>query len=303
MPGPVQTLPPLAVGARRVISTVKIFGVARYCHAQPVEVEIGITRLHRIPGPLDKTPAFLNRALTLTPLQTRPHTLVLILRRDGHHVRVAKDLSTGAHTRQMCEQTPPAAESHPAGQKRPASNHRPDAKLSSGGVARFRDQEVQRLHAAAECSCRGHQWWCIRGLRCLPSLGGFRNERPRIFTDGHRSNMAINLFSTVRISCPGFLIRGKSAFICGCFYPLGGPAGSSISVRSPPDLRFSSVTVPFITSSKRLPMIMPKFVKISLARARRLFRIENSLHIFYWLALIFNLHSEKRPIDQLGVEW
>src|SRR6185503_6304035 len=62
-----------------VINAVKIIKVRFNNRAKPVEIEVRITRQHRIPGPLDQLSSFTQCAFALRPLQTRADTFVLII--------------------------------------------------------------------------------------------------------------------------------------------------------------------------------------------------------------------------------
>src|SRR6185503_2542259 len=53
-----------------VINAIKVVKIRINSRAKPVEIEVRISRHHRIPRPLDKLPAFPQSALTLRPLQT-----------------------------------------------------------------------------------------------------------------------------------------------------------------------------------------------------------------------------------------
>src|SRR6266699_2606414 len=62
---------------------------------------MSVARAHRFPGPPDKVAALGQRALALGPLKPRSYTFVLIVNRDGHHVRVAEDLITSDRGQMM----------------------------------------------------------------------------------------------------------------------------------------------------------------------------------------------------------
>src|SRR6185436_5932067 len=76
----------------RVVSAVEIYCIVADRNAQAVQIEMGVARLHRIPGPLNKISSFLNCAVTLAPLQLGAHPPVLKIRVDRHHMGVTKNL-------------------------------------------------------------------------------------------------------------------------------------------------------------------------------------------------------------------
>src|ERR1041384_6027368 len=91
-------------GIRTVINPVKILGVRVDNRTQTIEIEMRVTRLHRIPRPLDHLAAFAERTFALRPLQTRAHAFVLVVLRHRHHVRVAEDLLP-AHRSEVMHKT------------------------------------------------------------------------------------------------------------------------------------------------------------------------------------------------------
>src|SRR6185437_4729690 len=90
---------------RSVIGAVKIVEIRLHDSAKPVEIEMRVARQHRIPRPLNQLPALAQGALALRPFQTRADTLVLIVLRDCHHVRVSKYLVVAANSGKMMNKT------------------------------------------------------------------------------------------------------------------------------------------------------------------------------------------------------
>src|SRR5688500_20148202 len=72
-------------------------------HAEAVQVEVGVARLHGIPCPLDEVSSFAHRLRALRPLQARANTFVLVIASDGHHVRVTIDLVVRPDRREMVD--------------------------------------------------------------------------------------------------------------------------------------------------------------------------------------------------------
>src|ERR1051325_9272661 len=96
-----------------------------------------IPRLHWVPRPLNKRSPFGQRAFPLGPFQTRADSLVLIILRSPHHVRVAKDLIVGPYRRKMMNEA-----NHAIAGKR---SKRPTAGLARNDqVAARRDLQIRK---------------------------------------------------------------------------------------------------------------------------------------------------------------
>src|SRR6185503_5610142 len=64
-----------------------------------------VSRLHRVPRPLDKRSSLAQRLLALRPLQTRADAFVLVILGYRHHVRVAVNLVVWPHRREVMHKT------------------------------------------------------------------------------------------------------------------------------------------------------------------------------------------------------
>src|SRR5689334_19258572 len=81
-----------------------------------------ISRLHWVPGPLNKCSSFSQRTFALGPLQARADAFVLVVPGHRHHVRVAKNLVVGPYRGEMMNEP-----DHAAARKR---RERPTASLT-----------------------------------------------------------------------------------------------------------------------------------------------------------------------------
>src|ERR1044072_6000352 len=87
-----------------------------------------ISRLHWVPGPLDKCSALRQRAFALGPFQTRADALILVILRHRHHVGVAKNLVIWTYTHKIMNEP-----DHPVSDKRgqrPATDLARDDQMS-----------------------------------------------------------------------------------------------------------------------------------------------------------------------------
>src|SRR5687767_14287094 len=99
-------------------------------HAESIEIEMRVTRLHRVPRPLYEFSSLAHRLRPLRPLQTRSDALILVVARDGHHVRIAEDLVLWPDGGKMMNEAyhPIACE----GAERPTSSLSRNYEMSAG---------------------------------------------------------------------------------------------------------------------------------------------------------------------------
>lgn len=77
-------------GCGRIIRAVKILRVFVSHRAEFLEIEIRVSRLHWLEGPLHEAHAFLERPLSLGPFQTPADTVALVRGSYGGHMRIKR---------------------------------------------------------------------------------------------------------------------------------------------------------------------------------------------------------------------
>src|SRR6266404_711388 len=69
-----------------IVSSIEIYRVLAYHDAQPIKIKMRIPRLHWVPRPSYKRPAFVQGAIPLGPFQNRSYAVILKFARNSHHV-------------------------------------------------------------------------------------------------------------------------------------------------------------------------------------------------------------------------